>query len=199
VQSQSQSLLSNYSPPHQHTPGAVEQMSDIVSATKKNCGGGTTLTQVKDEDCSRSDDIMSQASGLDDHICDVESEYEVTVFREKLPLFGWVPLVFYLPSHAPQQVKDLITQNGGQISPIVECFTYQISLISSTPNSQESKARPNPKHYHPGKIYSIDWLRHSVEEGRLLTPDPYCLLKIDYVPSPHQRTRFTMRELIKIF
>jgi hypothetical protein len=38
-----------------------------------------------------------------------EVEQESTLLRENLPLFGWVPLVFYLPSHAPQSVKDLIT------------------------------------------------------------------------------------------
>ena len=58
---------------------------------------------------------------------------------------------------------------------------------------------PNPKHYHPGRIISIDWLKHSLTDGRLLSSEPYTLLKIDYQPTPHQRTRFTMRELIKIF
>lgn len=94
-----------------------------------------------------------------------ESEVENALLREKLPLFGWVPIVFYLPSHAPQQIKDLITQNGGQISPIVECFTYQISLITSQPNSQDGKILPNPKHFHPGRIFSVDWLRHSFDAG----------------------------------
>lgn len=62
-----------------------------------------------------------------------------------------------------------------------------------------SKQLPNPKHYFPGKIFSIDWLRHSVAQTQLLPADQFCLLKIEYHPTPHQRTRFTMRELIKIF
>jgi hypothetical protein len=31
----------------------------------------------------------------------------------------------------------------------------------------------------------VDWLRHSIEANRLLAPDPYCLLKIEYHPTPH--------------
>jgi hypothetical protein len=88
----------------------------------------------------------------------------------------------------------MITQNGGQISPIVECFTHQISLIglptTSGPDgiyTKESfaKSLPNPKNYYPGRIISIDWLKHSLAQGNLLASENYTLMKIDYHPTPH--------------
>jgi hypothetical protein len=51
-----------------------------------------------------------------DQACQISSEdvdQNSTLLKEILPLFGSVPLVFYLPNHAPQPIKDLITQNGG--------------------------------------------------------------------------------------
>ena len=76
-----------------------------------------------------------------------------------------------------------------------------------------SKKQPNPKMYYPGNIYSFDWVVDSIKSGRIHPIDRYLVLAIPY-PSAlgssnasvkkqsglsGQRTRFTMRELIKIF
>ena len=49
---------------------------------------------------------------------------------ERLPLLGEVPLVYYLPTGTDQDMIDFILSHGGQVSNIVECFTFQLSLIS---------------------------------------------------------------------
>jgi len=51
------------------------------------------------------------------------------LLQEKLPFFGNVPISFYLPPDTPQEQIDTILINGGQVSTIAECFTFQISLI----------------------------------------------------------------------
>ena len=130
-----------------------------------------------------------------------------------------MPIVFYLPPATDQERIDFILSHGGQVSNIVECFTHQISMISSKAGASFepgfTKKQPNPKMYFPGKIYSFDWVLDCIKGGRADLPisDQYLLMQIPY---PHaltqtnaslkkqsglsgQRTRFTMRELIKIF
>ena len=52
--------------------------------------------------------------------CEVNPNH---VLQELLPLFGSVPIVMYFPG-ASQAHLDLISANGGQVTNIVECFTY---------------------------------------------------------------------------
>lgn len=115
--------------------------------------------------------------------------------------------------------------HGGQVSNIVECFTYQLSLVSisgrapcsggSTDNVYAKKSQQqvvNTKLYYPGSIYSFDWILDSIKSNQMLDIDPYLLMQIPYPAAlgananikkqsglSGQRTRFTMRELIKIF
>jgi hypothetical protein len=53
-----------------------------------------------------------------------DRENNSDILTEKLPLFGKVPLVFYLPPDTDQETIDLIKINGGDVSKIVECFSY---------------------------------------------------------------------------
>ena len=46
------------------------------------------------------------------------------ILVELLPLLGSVPMVFFLPSGTDQEQIDLVLSHGGQVSNIVECFTY---------------------------------------------------------------------------
>jgi hypothetical protein len=57
---------------------------------KKNFG--YSMPQVKEEDVTNDPLVQSSTEEVDQ---------ETGLLRENLPLFGWVPLVFYLPSHAP--------------------------------------------------------------------------------------------------
>ena len=50
------------------------------------------MPQVKEEDVTNDPLVQSSTEEVDQ---------ETGLLRENLPLFGWVPLVFYLPSHAP--------------------------------------------------------------------------------------------------
>ena len=126
-------------------------------------------------------------------------------------------MVFFLPTGTDQEHIDLVLSHGGQVSNIVECFTYQLSLVPLTNKSYNegsfAKKQPNPKQYYPGNIYSFDWVLDSIKNNRMITLDRYLLLTIPYPAAmgisnamikkqsglSGQRTRFTMRELIKIF
>lgn len=104
-----------------------------------------------------------------------------------MPLLGTVPLVFYLPPGTDQDNIDFILSHGGQVSNIVECFTFQISLISVKSASGVydpgfSKKQPNPKSYFAGNIYSFDWILDSIKAGQMILPvqESYFLMQIPY-------------------
>lgn len=105
---------------------------------------------------------------------------------EILPLLGNVPMVFYLPQGTDQEHIDLVLSHGGQVSNIVECFTYQLSMIPVKSGGHGfedgfSKKQPNPKMYYPGNIYSFDWVIDSIKSNRMVALDRYLLLTIPYV------------------
>eukprot|EP00347_Sterkiella_histriomuscorum_P014169 403361899 len=159
------------------------------------------------------------------------------LFQEKIPYYGYMPMVFYLPN-ATDADKDFIESKGGLMSSIVECFTYQVTR------------RPiKESQFHGGNVYDIQWLHQSAAVEKLLNPEPFLIKVIDYqhqnynqykhhndhqnehamksmvklqnppetssyqgshvgsnIPGNQaskkqsgQRTRFTIRELIKIF
>lgn len=56
-------------------------------------------------------------------------EKQYMLFSEKLPLIGWVPLEFYFPKYTHSSWTEKVKKHGGHTTPIVECFTYQISLL----------------------------------------------------------------------
>ena len=48
---------------------------------------------------------------------------------------------------------------------VVECFTFQISLISSIENAKIrncDQSMPDPRYFKTGPVYSIDWLHESI-------------------------------------
>ena len=83
------------------------------------------------------------------------------------------------------------------MSSIVECFTFQIAKAIGF--SQDT--------HYPGNVYDYQWLVDSAAEGQLVSPEPYLLKHIEFTSNEmtssqskgQQRTRFTIRELIKIF
>lgn len=60
---------------------------------KKNNFGYQLPFKVKEEEEVTNEPLVHDNSE--------DVDQESTLLRENLPLFGWVPLVFYLPSHAP--------------------------------------------------------------------------------------------------
>ena len=70
------------------------------------------------------------------------------------------------------------------MSNIVECFTYQLSLISSKHDASHYDSKPTPNHklYSPGPIYSFDWIIESIKSGHTALPAPehYLLMTIPY-------------------
>ena len=57
--------------------------------------------------------------------------------------------------------------------------------------------------YPPGPVYSARWLVDCEQAGKLIDKEPYELIDVDASSfnskKLHHRTRFTIRELIKIF
>ncbi|CDW75573.1 UNKNOWN [Stylonychia lemnae] len=161
------------------------------------------MNGIKNDQISLSQKSQQQHQGQSQHIF---SE-RIPVFLENLPYYGLMPMVFFMPNISDDD-KKFIELNGGLMSLIVECFTFQ---IGREPIKESI--------YHAGPIYDINWLRNSERAGKLINPEPYLLKIIDYqCPDEHyqhhsngqqsnqgskkqqgQRTRFTIRELIKIF
>ena len=65
--------------------------------------------------------------------------------------------------------RKLIESNGGMMSLIVECFTFQVG-----------KKPIKEGLYHAGPIYDFSWLHDSLCAGKMFDPEPYLLKVIDY-------------------
>lgn len=104
-----------------------------------------------------------------------------------------------MPAWNPEDLA-LIKQYGGETSMIVECFTHQIC----------KKGVFNERDYHPGQIFDFKWIQDSIKAGKILNQKEYIVHSFDHtqdviqttskkMSGGGQRTRFTIRELIKIF
>jgi hypothetical protein len=77
--------------------------------------------------------------------------------------------------------------------------------------SKEKQELPSMQHYFAGKVYSYDWIAECIRAQRIMPNDNFELISFPYPDHQDQntikkqsglsgqRTRFTMRELIKIF
>lgn len=90
------------------------------------------------------------------------------------------------------------------MSHIVECFTLQLY------KPRDNSSKIPTELYHPGPLVSFQWLLDMVQQRQRLPFEPYVIMKIEAPQAKEkmgkhvkklsgQRTRFTIRELIKIF
>ena len=75
-------------------------------------------------------------------------------------------------------MRQIIELRGGAITPMHECFTYQIA-------DEEMFSRSDPetygkKNFYPGKVYSANWIRDSIAKGHLLSERNYlvCIVRL---------------------
>ena len=154
-----------------------------------------------------------------------QQQESIGLFTEDIDVFGFVPYVFYMPDIKPHEI-DFIHSNGGEVSHIVECFTVQLFKPPNLVLNEQQKVRFNEPqdrtqipldHYQPGILVSFQWLIDMVNQKQRIAMEPYIIMKIEYPSSSinkdgksihqikmlkklsGQRTRFTIRELIKIF
>jgi hypothetical protein len=119
------------------------------------------------------------------------------LFTETIPVIGKVPTLFYVPEVTPQanKVKRLIESHGGLIIHIPECCCYQIY-----PEWSDSQPA-NLEEYSKGLVFSSHWITESIASQKLLSCGNY--IKHTVTETVKQinfsRTKFTIREIIKIF
>ena len=69
-------------------------------------------------------------------------------------------MIFYLPdSNEKNEMKLLIERNGGQVTNIHECHTYQIAPITEDVPKIE---------FFKGDIFRGHWIVESIKAGKLL-------------------------------
>jgi hypothetical protein len=132
------------------------------------------------------------------------------LFSEQIPVFGFVPMVFYMP-HSTKADQDFIMQHGGLVSNQVECFTIQL-FKNPFPDKPIDVTQIPTDLYQPGMVINHLWLIEMASRNERISSDPFRLRKIEppslkdhsgsiKLPKKNSgpRTRFTLRELIKIF
>ena len=120
------------------------------------------------------------------------------LFTEVIPVIGRVPILFYVPECTPScaRIRRMIEQHGGLIIYIPECCCYQI--YPECPDTQSDKCLED---YGKGLVFSSEWLVESIASQRLLACAPYLKHTITqtYKQVNFSRTKFSIREIIKIF
>ena len=107
-------------------------------------------------------------------------------------------MLFYLPdSRDKHDLKLLIERNGGMVTAIHECFTYQIAPISEDVPKIE---------FFQGAVYRGHWIIDSIKAGRLLNVDDYFAFtntdengNIKKYGFEQGKVKYTITEAIKVF
>jgi hypothetical protein len=95
-----------------------------------------------------------------------------------------------------QKIRRLIEQHGGLIIYIPECCCYQIYAECSDTSSDVGL-----QDFSKGLVFSSTWLLESIASQRLLACGNYVKHTITqtYKQINFSRTKFSLREIIKIF
>eukprot|EP00347_Sterkiella_histriomuscorum_P019406 403341744 len=114
------------------------------------------------------------------------------LFTEQLPVLGQVPLMFYIPkSRGAGKLKSLIHQYGGIVIPQNECCALQIM-----PDTNDDLTHQFGK----GFIFSFKWIYESIASQRVLSPENFRMHHLEGKKEvSFSRTKFTIREIMKIF
>lgn len=72
-------------------------------------------------------------------------------------------LVFFMPNVSDND-RELIEQNGGMLSHIVECFTYQVA-----------RKPIKDQMFSAGIVYDIRWIYESLQADKMLDPKPFII------------------------
>ena len=137
------------------------------------------------------------------------------MFKEKLPYIGkTVPMVFYIPEPSLISAKDrllyektfatavsLIKKHGGLVAPGFHdgSSTVQLSLTA------ETQVDLDPTHFFVGKVYSFTLVTCAIATGVLLIKPEHFLSEFRQGDQGlrtvrlQPRTRYSVRELIKLF
>ncbi|CDW87241.1 UNKNOWN [Stylonychia lemnae] len=119
--------------------------------------------------------------------------YDATqLFTENLPVIGRVPILFYIPKcKGAGKLKSLVHQYGGIAIPQIECCAFQIS-----PDTKEDLK----SQFGKGFVFSYKWIIESIASQRVLRPENYKIYQIEGKKEvSFSRTKFTIREIMKIF
>jgi len=127
-----------------------------------------------------------------------ENEDLQELFTETIPVIGKVPILFYVPDCTPSasKVRRIIEAHGGVIIYIPECCCYQIY-----PECADTNSEIGLEDYSKGLVFSSNWITESIASAKLLSCASYLKHTVTqtYKQINFSRTKFSIREIIKIF
>ena len=105
------------------------------------------------KDTVPSAELLAEAAPSYEH---APTDPATELLTEKLPYFGTVSLLFFLPDDSTnrEKTRETVQALGGALTPLHECFTYQL-------RADEDKDRLAAADYFPGPVYSTRWLSDS--------------------------------------
>ena len=110
-----------------------------------------------------------------------------------------MPILFYVPEcREASQIKKMINQFGGICIYIVECCCFQIYPERTDEDRDEDAIRQS---FSKGPVFSSNWLVESIASQKLLPPADFTKfhLRENFKATSFSRTKFSIREIIKIF